>query len=39
LVLRQAEFEHDSVDPELLRDLMDRTISLHQDLTRSGRSA
>jgi hypothetical protein len=39
LVLRQAEFEHDSVDPELLRDLMDRTISLHHDLTGSGRSA
>jgi hypothetical protein len=33
LVLRQAEFEHDSVDQQLLRDLMDRTISLHQDLT------
>ena len=33
LVLRQAEFEQDSVDKELLCDLMDRTISLHQDLT------
>ncbi len=33
LVMRQAEFEHASVDKELLRDLMDRTIALHQDLT------
>jgi len=34
LVLRQAEFDHGLVDKELLRDLMDRTIALHQDLTR-----
>jgi len=33
LVLRQAEFEHASIDRELLRDLMDRTIAIHQDLT------
>lgn len=35
LVLRQAEFENAMIDRELLRDLMDRTIALHQDLTRS----
>jgi len=33
LVMRQAEFEHASVDKETLRDLMDRTIALHQDLS------
>jgi hypothetical protein len=33
LVLRQAEFDSASVDKELLRDLMDRTIMLHEDLT------
>lgn len=32
LVLRQAEFEHASADREILRDLMDRTIALHEDL-------
>jgi len=33
LVLRQAEFEQGAVDKEILRDLMDRTIALHQDLS------
>jgi hypothetical protein len=33
LVLRQAEFENAAVDKDLLRDLMDRTIALHKDLT------
>ena len=33
LVLRQAEFEQGAVDKEVLRDLMDRTIALHQDLS------
>jgi hypothetical protein len=33
LVMRQAEFDHASVEQELLRDLMDRTIALHEDLT------
>lgn len=32
LVLRQAEFDHASLAPALLRDLMDRTILLHADL-------
>lgn len=32
LVMRQAEFENAQVTSELLRDLMDRTIALHQDL-------
>jgi hypothetical protein len=32
LVTRQAEFENAQVTAELLRDLMDRTIALHQDL-------
>ena len=32
LVMRQAEFENAQVTAELLRDLMDRTIALHQDL-------
>lgn len=32
LVLRQAEFEHASVDREVLRDMMDRAIALHEDL-------
>jgi hypothetical protein len=32
LVLRQAEFERTAVDEETLRDLMDRTIALHEDL-------
>jgi hypothetical protein len=32
LVLRQAEFDQGTVDKETLRDLMDRTIALHQDL-------
>lgn len=32
LVLRQAEFEQHTVDKEMLRDLMDRTIAIHQDL-------
>ena len=32
LVLRQAEFEHASVGQEVLRDLMDRAIALHEDL-------
>jgi hypothetical protein len=32
LVLRQAEFERASVDKELLCDLMDRAIALHEDL-------
>src|SRR5262249_2600815 len=36
LVLRQSEFDRATVDKELLRDLMDRTIMLHEDLT-SGR--
>ena len=36
LVLRQAEFEQGAVDKEVLRDLMDWTIALHQDL--SGRA-
>jgi hypothetical protein len=35
LVLRQAEFENPAVDTELLRDLMDRAIAVHQDLTRA----
>ena len=35
LVLRQAEFEHASVDPDTLQDLMDRTIALYEDLTAS----
>ena len=35
LVLRQAEFENAAVDKELLRDLMDRAIALHNDLTRA----
>lgn len=39
LVLRQAEFEQASVGQEILRDLMDRTIALHQDLTGSKRPA
>jgi hypothetical protein len=32
LVMRQAEFENAQVPAELLRDLMDRTIALYQDL-------
>lgn len=32
LVMRQAEFENAQVTAELLRDLMDRTIALYQDL-------
>jgi hypothetical protein len=32
LVMRQAEFENAQVTAQLLRDLMDRTIALHQDL-------
>jgi hypothetical protein len=32
LVLRQAEFEQGMVDRNMLRDLMDRTIAIHQDL-------
>lgn len=32
LVLRQAEFESAQVTADLLRDLMDRTIAIHQDL-------
>lgn len=35
LVLRQAEFEDLSLDPERLRALMDRAIALHDDLQRS----
>jgi hypothetical protein len=32
LVLRQAEFDNPQVTADLLRDLMDRAIALHQDL-------
>lgn len=39
LVLRQAEFESPQVTEFLLRDLMDRTIALHQDLIAAGRTA
>lgn len=35
LVLRQVEFERASVDQEILKDLMDKTIALHEDLTSS----
>jgi hypothetical protein len=36
LVLRQAEFEHATIDKEILQGLMDRTIAIHQDLTTAG---
>ncbi|WP_119299700.1 hypothetical protein [Dongia deserti] len=39
LVLRQAEFEHASVDRETLRDLMDRTIALYENLAASRKPA
>ena len=39
LVLRQSEFDHARVDKELLRDLMDRTIMIHEDLTSVRESA
>lgn len=39
LVLRQAEFESPQVTEALLRELMDRTIALHQDLIAAGKPA
>jgi hypothetical protein len=39
LVLRQSEFSNTPVDQETLRDLMDRTIALHEDLTGSRETA
>jgi hypothetical protein len=39
LVLRQAQFVHAFMDREILKDLMDRTIALHEDLTSSKEAA
>lgn len=38
LVLRQAEFEDLSLDPDLLKDLMDRAIALHDSLANADES-
>lgn len=39
LVLRQAEFESPQIAREILKSMMDRTIALHEDLSRAGKPA